>query len=262
VSGFRLPLALSLAAHATVCAALLLLPTPAPPIIRTPDSGGIEVTFAPALPQPEALPAPPVKAETPPPQPMPPSPEPTAIVPPPPAIEPPPPAPEAAAIVPEAPPLPPPKPPVPPLRRAVVPPLRRAVVQHMEWPRPTFAAAPPLPAAPVAPLQTALASTPVPAPSTQISPAYGPAVSAWLNSHKHYPESARMRDEEGSVVLTFEVERSGRVVHYAIVKGSGYPDLDQAVDEMMRGATLPPFPATMTQSRITFSPVTLHFLLE
>ena len=37
-------------------------------------------------------------------------------------------------------------------------------------------------------------------------------------------------------MLRFTVERSGRVIDYAVVKSSGYPDLDAALDEMMRGA--------------------------
>jgi periplasmic protein TonB len=258
VSGFRLPLALSLAAHAVVCAALLLLPTPAPPMTPMSASGGIEVAFAPSLPKPETPPAPkPVKAEPPPPQPMPPPPEPTPAVTAPPAIEPPPPAPEAAVVIPETPPPPPPKPPVPRLRRAVV--------QHLERARPTFAAAPPIPAgAPGAPTQQAAlapARVPAPAPPAIASPGYEALLGAWLNRHKRYPESARERGEQGRAVLHFTVERSGRVTEFAVIKSSGYPDLDAALESMMRGATLPPFPADMGQPSIEVS-VTIRFSLE
>ncbi len=85
-------------------------------------------------------------------------------------------------------------------------------------------------------------------------------LAAWLNSHKRYPERARERGEEGRAVLRFAVERNGRVAEYAVVKGTGYPDLDAAVAEMMRGAVLPPFPADMTQPRIEVS-VTIRFSL-
>jgi protein TonB len=85
-------------------------------------------------------------------------------------------------------------------------------------------------------------------------------LSAWLESHKHYPDSARQRGEEGRAVLHFEVDRSGRVLDFAVVKSSGYPDLDAAIEDMMRSATLPPFPAGMTQSRIPVS-VTIRFSL-
>ena len=93
-----------------------------------------------------------------------------------------------------------------------------------------------------------------------VSPGYLGLLSAWLESHKHYPDSARQRGEEGRAVLHFDVDRSGRVLDFAVVKSSGYPDLDAAIEDMMRGATLPPFPAGMTQARIPVS-VTIRFSL-
>ena len=62
-------------------------------------------------------------------------------------------------------------------------------------------------------------------------------------------------------MLRFAVERSGRVEQFAVIQSSGYSDLDAAVEEMMRGATLPPFPADMPQPRIEVS-VTIRFSLE
>jgi TonB family protein len=58
--------------------------------------------------------------------------------------------------------------------------------------------------------------------------------------------------------LRFTVDRSGRVIDYAISKTSGYPDLDASVEEMMQGATLPPFPPATTQDQIEVS-VTIRF---
>jgi periplasmic protein TonB len=85
-------------------------------------------------------------------------------------------------------------------------------------------------------------------------------LSEWLESHKRYPESAREQGEEGRAVLRFVVERSGRVADFAVIKSSGYPDLDAALDTMMRGATLPPFPAGMEQPSIEVA-VTIRFSL-
>ena len=62
-------------------------------------------------------------------------------------------------------------------------------------------------------------------------------------------------------MLRFAVDRSGRVLDYAVITSSGYPDLDQSVEEMMRGATLPPFPAEMPQPRMEVS-VTIRFSLR
>ena len=61
-------------------------------------------------------------------------------------------------------------------------------------------------------------------------------------------------------MLRFRVARSGRVLSYALVQGTGYPDLDAAIDAMMRGATLPPFPADMNASDVEVS-VTVRFAL-
>jgi periplasmic protein TonB len=257
VSDIKFPLGLSVAGHG-LCLALLImfLPAAQPPVPMPTAMGGIEVVLA-ALPKPEE---PPPQAETPPPPVEPPPPEPQpAPQPDEPvaAIEPPPPAPVAPASAAEPPPPAPHKP--------VVKPPPKPVVRHVEQPQPTpaFAPAQPTPApAQVAPQQTALAPTPVPAPvpSPVVSPGYLGLLSAWLESHKHYPDSARQRGEEGRAVLHFDVDRNGRVLDFAVVKSSGYPDLDAAIEDMMRGATLPPFPAGMTESPLPVS-VTIRFSL-
>jgi protein TonB len=108
-----------------------------------------------------------------------------------------------------------------------------------------------------------MAPTPVPAPvpSPEAIAGYRALLGAWLETHKRYPETARQRGEEGHAVLRFLVDRSGRVADYAVISSSGYPDRDQSVEEMMRGATLPPFPAGMTQPRMEVS-VTIRFSLR
>jgi protein TonB len=258
VSEIKLPLAWSVAGH-TVCLALLvlLMPTKIPPVPEPLATGGIEVAFEPSLPK---LEEPPIQAATPPPPVETPPPEPTPTPPPPDepvaAIEPPPPAPEAPAPVVE-----PPPPPAPPKPAVKHPP--KPVVRRLEQPQPNPAPAPTqsTPAAVAAP-QTAYAPTPVPAPvpSSEVSPGYRALLSAWLESHKRYPDSARQRGEEGRAVLRFAVDRSGRVGDFAVAQSTGYPDLDASIEEMMRGALLPPFPASMTQPRIEVS-VTIRFSL-
>jgi len=111
-------------------------------------------------------------------------------------------------------------------------------------------------------MQTAAIAAPAPAPQAPAGPVvsagYRAALSGWLESHKRYPDSARARGEEGRAVLRFRVERSGRVLTYAIAQSTGYPDLDAAIDAMMRGASLPAFPADMTASDVEVS-VTIRF---
>jgi periplasmic protein TonB len=260
-SGIRLPFALSLLGHAILLALLIFFVTAAPSLPLPQSTAGVAVTFAPSFPEPEApSPSPP---SPPPPKPNPP-PVATVEPPPPPLVPPPPlaPAPEIAPLATpalEAPPLPAQK---PMLRRPVLRRLARPSPERPE-PRQTFAPAAAAPsAAPQAPAtQTAAARLPAPpSPSTAISPSYAALLGAWLESHKRYPESARESGEEGRAVLQFAVDRSGRVLDFAVVKSSGYSDIDAAIENMMRGATMPPFPADMPQSSIRVS-VAIRFSL-
>jgi protein TonB len=132
----------------------------------------------------------------------------------------------------------------------------------VEAPRPQPVREMPMPVAPAPVQSVAMPRPPVPAPvGPVVSGGYRAALGAWLESHKRYPESARERNEQGSAVLRFHVERSGRVLDYAVVRSSGYPDLDAAVEQMMRGAYLPPFPGDMTASDVEVS-VTIRFGLS
>lgn len=252
MSGIKLPLTLSIAGHALCLALLVAFLSSTPPRVSEPIAkGGIEVLFQPPLPQPETPsfvePAP--QPETPP--------LPSETPPPPVVTESTPPPETSVAAVEPTPPPPPPKP------VAKKPP--KPVQRHEEPPQPSQAYLPasPAPAAPSAPPQTASAATPMPAPvpSPEASAGYRALLSAWLESHKHYPDTARERGEEGRAVLRFAVDRSGRVIDYAVTKSSGYPDLDESIEEMMRGANLPPFPAGMPQPRMEIS-VTIRFSLR
>ena len=229
----RLPLALSVAGHAAALAVLawvavrlppLALPRPAPP-------EALEVVFAAPEPPPPAAP-------------------PAVEPPPPPTVEPPPPPPEPPPVKAETPPPPPPKPVArKPVARRTPPP-----------PEPVPVARPPAPATPRPPMPAQTAALPPSPPLPTITAEYRAALGGWLEHHKHYPENARARGEEGRCVLRFRVERSGRVQSYAIVASSGYADLDAAVEAMMQGAVLPPFPAAMTAPAVEVS-VTIRFAL-
>jgi protein TonB len=245
VSSFRLPLVASILGHAGVVALLILFATQVPPVplpepIR---KSGIEVTMT----LPEASPPPEPVTETPP---EPPPPEPP---PPPAAVEPEPPPPVAVAK---------PEPP-PPLKPVVHKPVAKPLPRPVRTPPPEPMPATAVPVAPrQAPTQTAVIpqAMPAPRPAPVVSGNYRAALSAWLESHKRYPESARSRGEEGRAVLRFRVARSGQVLNYALVGSTGFADLDASIDAMMRGATLPPFPADMTASDVEVS-VTVRFAL-
>lgn len=126
----------------------------------------------------------------------------------------------------------------------------------------------PLPVSPsVAAIEPQIAAVPLATPqrpvmptpsSPEVSAAYRSALSAWLERHKKYPTAARQRGEQGSVVLQFRVDREGRVLSYTLLRRSGYPELDRAVDDLMQNPRLPPFPASMTQPDIEVA-VTIRF---
>jgi protein TonB len=244
VTSFRPPLVASIVGHAGVLALLALFAAQLPPVpLPQPRKNAIEVMLA--SPQPAA--------ETPPPAPEPP---PAAETQPPPPEPPPPPA-----AIPK--PEPPPPPPKPVVRKQVVKPpppprpqpVREIPPQPVQAPTPRVVQAPPVQTAAIAPVPA-----PMPRPAPVVSGNYRAALSAWLESHKRYPDSARQRAEEGRAVLRFRVDRSGRVLTYALASSTGYADLDAAIDAMMRGATLPPFPADMTSSDVEVS-VTVRFSL-
>jgi protein TonB len=71
---------------------------------------------------------------------------------------------------------------------------------------------------------------------------YRSIVSAELNRHKFYPPDARAAGAEGIVTVSFTVGPSGRVTNHSIVRSSGAPVLDRAVDRMMAALALPPPP--------------------
>jgi protein TonB len=260
MSGMRLPLTLSTAGHAILLALLVLLvaePSPPEPIVK----GGIEVVLGQSLSQPQAVLAPEAASRPT---------DPSSIA----ALSPreitetepvvaaaePPPTPVPEILPPDqAEPVPP-----PPHKPVVRQPLKTVVRQ----PQPRAIASVPTPApSPLAhaPEATpaasqysmtqsaAAAAMPMRVPGPDVTANYSAMISAWLEAHKYYPDSARQRGEEGIVGLRFRVDRFGRVLDYTLREGTGYADLDAGIDQMMRGAQLPPFPAGMTQSQIEVS---------
>jgi periplasmic protein TonB len=273
----RVPLTLSIAGHTIILALLILFAAETRHRPEPPVKSGIEVVLGQSLSEAQTVLAPEVAS-----QPSAPSPiatlpaegtaEPEAAVA---AIEPSPapvpeipisppvqtePAPTSEVTQNEPAPLPPRKPvtkqpPKPIMRR---PPPRATVPEPTTVPA-QLAQVPP--AAVGASQNPALQSAAAPAmPAPDFAANYRGMIIAWFETHKHYPDAARQRGEEGSVGLRFRVERFGRVLDYALLTSTGYSDLDAGIDQMMRGAQLPPFPAGMTASQIEVS-VTIRFSL-
>ena len=235
------------------------LPAPEPPKAEQPPS--VQVT----IPEPE--PPPSVALPAPPPPPMPPPPRSAQLTTPepepPPALNPPAPP---EIMIPEPPPpvdlsAPPPSMPSPlvsPKREPHPPPPRLP-----SNPRPSNAA----PAAP-APAQTQSAAAgappikPVsPPPPTAINPGWQSALGAWLQANKTYPDEARRRGEEGRAAVRFTVNRDGRIIDFQLLSRTGSTVLDAAVERLLRGARVPPFPAGMDQEQVTVT-LQIRYTLE
>jgi protein TonB len=83
-----------------------------------------------------------------------------------------------------------------------------------------------------------------------------------LQQFKRYPSDAQARGDEGVVLLSFSVDRTGHVLAHQIVRGSGHPALDAEVMSMIeRAQPLPPFPATMTDAKLDLT-VPIRFSLR
>jgi periplasmic protein TonB len=250
VKKMGLPVILSLAGHIVVLTLLILFMAGTHPPPQLLEKHGIAVTFAPlaalqatlAPARPIEPLAPPTVASQPPEEAVPPLPAPEA---PSAAVAQVPVVPREQSVTAEA---PPPKPAIKPKPRYVV---RRQETPPPPPSPPRYMQASPvnLAASQYAAAPSAAASVPGPDPAVN----YGALVRAWFESHKHYPDSARERGEEGNMRLRFRVDRYGRVIDYALVTSTGYADLDQSVEQMMSGAQLPPFPVGMTEPDIELS---------
>jgi len=63
---------------------------------------------------------------------------------------------------------------------------------------------------------------------------------AHLNRNKNYPSGARSRHEEGTVLLSFTLDRNGHLLSGRIARSSGFSELDSEAMAMLRRAQ--PFP--------------------
>lgn len=80
---------------------------------------------------------------------------------------------------------------------------------------------------------------------------YMSVLQAWLEKHKEYPRSARLRRIEGAVMLYFSIDREGRLLAYRIERSSGHRMLDKETIAMInRAQPLPPIPADMSRDRL------------
>lgn len=102
---------------------------------------------------------------------------------------------------------------------------------------------------------TASAPAPHPLPSPAAAPPaasrYGAILLAWLERYRDYPRAARLRRQEGEVLLRLTIDRTGRLLGAEIARPSGFDLLDQAALETVRRATpMPAIPADEPGERL------------
>jgi protein TonB len=74
-----------------------------------------------------------------------------------------------------------------------------------------------------------------------------------LSQVKHYPQLAVALHEEGTVLLSFQIDRFGRLLAWNIASSSGHSDLDVEVGRMVaEAAPFPPFPPSWDQPEKVF----------
>jgi periplasmic protein TonB len=95
-----------------------------------------------------------------------------------------------------------------------------------------------------------------------IEPSWQSSLVRHLQRYKRYPSEAQARSEQGVVLLSFSIDRSGHVLARHIARSSGFADLDEEVMAMItRAEPLPAFPASMTEPRIDLT-VPIRFSLR
>jgi TonB family protein len=93
-----------------------------------------------------------------------------------------------------------------------------------------------------------------PEPKLTRDPSWESDVVRHLELYKRYPSKALALREEGTVLLSFSLNRYGHVMTRRVARSSGYADLDDEVmDMILRADPLPAFRSSMPQSRLDFT---------
>ena len=63
----------------------------------------------------------------------------------------------------------------------------------------------------------------------RIEPSWQSSLVRQLQRYKRYPSEAQSRSEEGVVLLSFSLDRTGHVLAHHILRSSGFADLDKSI---------------------------------
>lgn len=98
--------------------------------------------------------------------------------------------------------------------------------------------------------ERAVAPNPGSAVSPRVLPSFRDLVAAHLQRFKRAPKGGG----SGTTVVSFTIDRSGRVVSREVARSSGSPILDEAALALINRANpMPRFPAAMSQESVTFT---------
>ena len=90
--------------------------------------------------------------------------------------------------------------------------------------------------------------------SRGVKASYATQLRRWIERHKRYPRSAKMRGVQGSGVVRIVIDRSGRVLSAKLVKSAGDRTLDDEIRALpMRASPAPKPPAEFSGSRHTLT---------
>ena len=87
------------------------------------------------------------------------------------------------------------------------------------------------------------------------------AFMAWLREHGYYPRQAAEAGEDGTAVVRFTVDRTGRVSGLQLIGRSGSIWLDAGAQALLRGRSVPPFP-TSTREDSAEIDLTINYILR
>jgi protein TonB len=91
-------------------------------------------------------------------------------------------------------------------------------------------------------------TTGVSATDSKVQSAWKDRLLSHLDRYKRYPDAARAQHQEGTALLSFGMNREGRVLTYYLVRSSGCRELDDEVLAMIeRASPLPPAPAGLNE---------------
>ena len=100
--------------------------------------------------------------------------------------------------------------------------------------------------------------------NTSLKRSYESQLLAWLQRHKEYPNIARRRSQQGSVVLNFSISADGKLLSHKIIQASEHAALNTAVVNMIKKASpMPPVPEALRHNQVKFSyTIPIHFKLN